>query len=308
MSMKHNLTVTLSLVLLFLIAQMVGLVTVSRYIDIKATSETGITQVYNEKYIIAPPEIEESTSFIYIILAVLFGTGLALLIVRFKKVLLWKAWFFTSVMLCLTLGIFPYVEIVAKWLIGSIATKTLSLLTIAIALAITTWKIFWPNIIIYNLAEIFIYSGIAALLVPVLNLPSVIILLLLISLYDFWAVNKTKHMVTLAKFQTSTKMFAGLVFPYKAQRHVSKPTPNRPILQQVTKQGILGGGDIAFPLLLSGVVLKTTGSFLSAFIVSLFAAASLLVLFLVAKKDKYYPAMPILTLGCLLGVLLTAFI
>ena len=66
------------------------------------------------------------------------------------------------------------------------------------------------------------------------------------------------------------------------------------------REAILGGGDIAFPLLFSGVILKTMG-FLPAIITSLTAAIALLILFVAAEKKKFYPAMPFITLGCFIG-------
>ena len=306
--MKHTLTATLALVLLFLCAQLVGLVTVSRYVDIRATSETGVTKIYQEKYIIEPPEVQESFSFVYILFAVLIGTVLALIIVWFNRVRIWRFWFMASILICLLIGIFPYVDMLTSFISkGLLPATAVKVITLVLALALTLWKSYRPNFLIYNLVEVFMYGGIAALLVPILNLTSVVILLVVISIYDFWAVFKTKHMVSLAKFQSSAKLFAGLLVPYK--RVSGKGVSGKPTAQTGgSQQAILGGGDIAFPLLFSGVVLKLTGSFIPAFIITLFAAAALMGLFIVAKKQKYYPAMPFISMGAFLGYLITLLI
>ena len=275
---------------------MVGLFTVSRYIDIETTSTTGNTTLYSEKYLIEPPEIDESFSFIYILIAVFIGTALALLIIKFKRVGLWRVWFFLSVFITLTLGLLPYIEILFAFALNF---NLISYLTAIIAAGLAFWKVFKPNVIVANVTEVFIYSGIAALLVPILDMLSAILLLIAISVYDVWAVNKTKHMVSLAKFQSKAKTFAGLSFPY-----IKKPVPAGPNTKKV-QQAILGGGDIAFPLLFAGVVLKTTGSFALGFLISLFAAIGLFFLFLLAKKGKFYPAMPFITVGCLVGWIVT---
>ncbi len=304
--MKHTLTATLALVLLFLCAQLVGLVTVSKYVDIRATSETGVTKIYQEKYIIEPPEVQESFSFFYILFAVLIGTVLALIIVWFNRVRIWRFWFMASVLICLLIGIFPYVDMLTNYISkGLLPATSVKVITLVVALALTLWKSYRPNFLVYNLVEVLMYGGIAALLVPILNLTSVVILLVVISIYDFWAVYKTKHMVSLAKFQSSAKLFAGLLVPYK---RVSGASTGGKRVSGGSQQAILGGGDIAFPLLFSGVVLKLTGSFLSAFIITLFAAAALMGLFIVAKKQKYYPAMPFISMGAFLGYLITLLI
>ncbi len=295
--MKHTLKVTLILLLIFFLTQAVGLITISKYVDIEKTSETGKTHINSDKYLISPPEMDEQYSWLYITVAIAIGTSIALLIVYFDLMILWKIWFFLSIYLTLILGFFPYVEF--------FTARFAVIATLSIALIFTILKLFLPNKIIYNFTEIFIYSGIAALLVPILNLFSIVILLTLISFYDYWAVFKTKHMVKLAKFQSKSKLFAGLQVSYdqkKISKKISKKVKTEP------KTAILGGGDVAFPLLFAGVVLKVTGSFFQASLISIFAGLALLAMFLYAGKDKYYPAMPLLTLGSLVGYVITLFI
>jgi presenilin-like A22 family membrane protease len=76
-----------------------------------------------------------------------------------------------------------------------------------------------------------------------------------------------------------------------------------------SKTAILGGGDIAFPLIFEGVVMEkllTQGlsksvAFMQTSIIVLTTAIALFLLFAYAKKDKFYPAMPFVTAGCLVG-------
>jgi len=74
------------------------------------------------------------------------------------------------------------------------------------------------------------------------------------------------------------------------------------------KTAILGGGDIGFPLIFAGVILKGLVltnplwvSFLKIVIVTLFTSLALLWLLVKSEKNKFYPAMPFLTAGCLAG-------
>jgi presenilin-like A22 family membrane protease len=86
--------------------------------------------------------------------------------------------------------------------------------------------------------------------------------------------------------------------------------------QKRVKSAILGGGDIAFPLMFSGSVmtwLLESGvsknlAFFESLIVPLFAGIALLLLLLKSKKDKFYPAMPFITAGCLIGYGILLFI
>ncbi|MBS3145707.1 hypothetical protein J4414_02800 [Candidatus Woesearchaeota archaeon] len=111
--------------------------------------------------------------------------------------------------------------------------------------------------------------------------------MILISIYDMYAVWKSKHMIKLAKFQSKLKTFAGLFIPYEKN-----------------KAAILGGGDIAFPLLFAGVVLLEKGLYPSILII-VYSALALFLLFLFGKKKKFYPAMPFISLGCFLGYLVS---
>jgi hypothetical protein len=65
---------------------------------------------------------------------------------------------------------------------------------------------------------------------------------------------------------------------------------------------LLGGGDVGFPLLFAGVVLKEFGLWQSL-VIPIFAMVPLALLFWKAEKDKFYPAMPFIGAGCLIGLL-----
>jgi len=83
------------------------------------------------------------------------------------------------------------------------------------------------------------------------------------------------------------------------------------------KNAILGGGDIFFPLLFTGVFMKylivienlsKLNSFLLSLIVVICVTIALSILFYKSRKDKYYPALPFLTLGCFIGFALVKLI
>jgi presenilin-like A22 family membrane protease len=284
--MKHTLKVTITLVVLFFLSQFMGMVITNEYIDHEKTAETGVTTWEELPYDFERPPVEENKSFILIITAVLIETGLLLLLVRFKKVMWWKVWFFLSVLICLTIALNPFLGQHLAFLVG---------------LIFAIIKVFKPNIIVHNITEVFIYGGLAAIFVPIMNMYSVFILLFLISAYDIYAVWKSKHMIKLAKFQTESKVFAGLSIPYNPPKQELKKDKKIKVEKiEKIKTAILGGGDVAFPLLFAGVAMKTFGFFVSL-IIPLFATIALVFLFIKSKKDKFYPAMPFLTAGCLVG-------
>ena len=160
-----------------------------------------------------------------------------------------------------------------------------------------------------NFTELFVYGGLAAIFVRTFPaeyaLFTVLMLLVLISLYDAYAVWKSGHMIKLAKFQTKSKMFAGVVIPYS----MPKAPKGLPVKTVKVKTAILGGGDIGFPLLFSGVIFRDlllrnaiAFAFLKVLMIPVFAAIALGWLLVKADKDKFYPAMPFISLGCFLAM------
>ena len=193
--MKHTLKVTLVLIIIFFCAQLVGIAINSSYIDFGKTSQTGNMTYRALPFNMERPQMSQTGALAYIIIGVLVGTAFLLILIRFKRVEVWKIWYFIAVLMCLSLAFGAFMP---------------DLFAFLLALAITALKIFKPNVFVHNISEIFIYGGLAAIFVPLLNVLSAVILLLIISGYDMIAVWKSKHMVTLAKFQSSTRMFAGL--------------------------------------------------------------------------------------------------
>ncbi|HLC86628.1 MAG TPA: presenilin family intramembrane aspartyl protease [Candidatus Nanoarchaeia archaeon] len=274
--MKHDLKITLLLVFLFLASHVIGLFIVKHYLPDEQPLPLNIQK----------PEFDEKTSYFPIFVTIIVATALALLLLKFRAVRLWKLWFFLSVFITLSISFNSFLpEIVA----------------VAVALIFSIVKIFKPSIIVHNFTELFIYGGLAAIFVPVLNVVSAAVLLVLISIYDFIAVWKTKHMVSLAKFQAESNVFAGLFVPYSVKSIKAKNVKSAK--SAAVEQAILGGGDIGFPLLFSGVIMKIFG-LQYALIVSASAAIALTLLFFLAEKKKFYPAMPFLTIGCLVGYVL----
>jgi len=282
--MKHTWIVSCFLLILFFAAQLIGLIITQAYIDFKATAETGeltwkeLPSIAGLK--IERPDVEPQLSIWYIIGAVLVGTLLILLIIKLGKMLLWKLWFYFAVVLCLQIAIAAFVPAAYSFVL---------------ALGLGWFKVFRPNLYIHNLTELFVYGGLAVIFVPILNVLYSFILLLVLSLYDMYAVWHSKHMIKMAKFQTQSGIFAGLLLPYSA--------PGRGVKRKV-RTAVLGGGDIGFPLIFAGTVLAASG-FVPAVIVAVGATLALLVLLLFSQKDRFYPAMPFLTIGCALGYVAT---
>ncbi|MFT4313036.1 MAG: presenilin family intramembrane aspartyl protease [Candidatus Woesearchaeota archaeon] len=289
--MKHQMPVVAKLLLLFFLAQCIGILVLLQYIDFTTTAQTGETTFVPDAYVVQPLQIENETlSFIPIIIAVLIATALIFVIIKYNILRLWKIWFLLSVSVTLSFAFYPFIQRV-------LPNQTVTIvLTILIALFLGIWKIFRPNQHVHNFTELFIYGGLAAILVPILNIYSAIVLLTLIAVYDFYMVFISKHMVTLAESSMKSEMLAGVwVKSQLGNRKVSKevkppmrkrgrpkkmidPSPHKPY--QVASHAIIGGGDIAFSLLFAGAVMKFTGSIFSGIIIAISTTIALSLLFI----------------------------
>ena len=308
--MKHDLKITLILVLFFILAQLIGIALVN--IDISEVKVVeGVRTVVHQETSLGPrPEVTGMGAFAYVAIGLLIGTLLVLLIIRMRKINLWKAWFFVAVFIAISLAL------------GVILNNYIALI---IALVLAILKVTKPNIFVHNLTELLMYAGIAVFLVPLLNILWAAILLIIISLYDIYAVVKSKHMIRMAKFQAKSKVFAGLFIPYTPKKQVISAEVGKVIESAKSlkttkaskkriekKNAILGGGDIAFPLIFTGVVMESLvvqgltkiSALYQSLIITLTTTIALALLFFFAKKDKFYPAMPFITAGCFLGYII----
>ena len=308
--MKHNVKITIILLVMFFITQIIGLIVINAYsprqevVFNETTQQQEVVNVTPQlPYGMQPPEdLEPGVSLTTIITAFIIAILLIFLLSKIKAALFLKFWFFFVVVIALGLAINPFIK--------GLAQDYAPYLAAAIALPLAFYKIFKRNLVVHNLTELLIYPGIATVFVPILNLWTVIILLLLISVYDMYAVWHSGFMQKMAKFQIQElKFFAGFFIPYvsakdKAKIIEARKSKSEKGLKKIkVNLAILGGGDVVFPIITAGVVLRMWG-LPQALLISVFATLSLLWLFVIAKKGKFYPAMPFITIGCLLGIFL----
>ncbi len=306
--MKHGWKITIVLLSMFLITQIIGLAVIHAYIPKTETiiidgEETNIT-INPLPYGMQPPEIEPEFSLLTIIISFAVAILLIFLLSRIKAMLFLRIWFFVVVILALGItfnSLFFYFNI-----------PYTSVVAVLVALPLAFYKIFKRNLLVHNLTELLIYPGIAAVFVPILNVWTIIVLLIIISAYDIYAVWHSGFMQKMAKFQINQlKFFAGFFVPYLSkkdkekikimkQRYKNKKSfKNKKIRVSLA---ILGGGDVIFPIIAAGIFLKSFNIF-SALLITLGATIALAVLFITARKGKFYPAMPFLTSGIFIGMI-----
>ena len=266
--MKHSVKITVILITLFFIAQMVGIYVANTYLpEVKqvvdeTTGEVTNQTVYNLPYGLDPPDnIKPQESVLSIIIALFVAVVVMLLLMKFKAETFLRLWF--------TLVVILGIAIALNAFLIKIPSSMIIALIIAIPLGII--KIFKRNMFVHNITELLIYPGIATVFIPILNIWAVVILLVIISFYDMYAVWHSGFMQKMAKFQIEKlKLFSGFFIPYmkKEDRLLIKNVKDskRSNKEKETKLkkvkvnlAILGGGDVVFPIILAGVILRTLG-------------------------------------------------
>lgn len=317
--MKHGLRTTTIIILLFVIAQLFALWSFSLNLSQKTSivlygnMSENITTYSNMKTIVGDrPMMSPVDALFYVLFGIGFATLLLLIIIKSKKKNIWNGWYFISITLAMSITLGVWINHITDNLASS------SILAGLIAVALSYLKFRKNNAILHNITEIIIYTGLAILFAPLLNIITTFILLVMISIYDMISVWKTKHMIIMAKFLTSTSNFTGFAVPnngisLKHSANVKKKSKDKKDFSDRSNIAILGNGDVSFPmwfvLVFFKSILNNSNNFWLSFNYSLIiifsSAAALTLLFVFSKKGKFYPAMPFITSGIAVGYMLT---
>jgi presenilin-like A22 family membrane protease len=173
-----------------------------------------------------------------LILYMLVGTAFILFAIKFfpDKLLYWVLKGIEALALVTTAfitfwGLIGYASFIASDIVQALA--------IILAVALIMIRIFLPQYLIWrNISSIVATVGVGALLGVSIGVLPVIVFLILLAAYDYIAVFKTKHMVTMAKAVAKKN----LSFTF------AMPTPKH--------QFELGTGDLVMPLVFSVSVLN----------------------------------------------------
>jgi len=286
---------------MFLITRIIGLAVISSYNSNGGDLPFGLEN----------PNQDSTPNFISILISFAIAFGLIFLLMKYQWKFVIKAWFFFVITLALGIALN---SILKNWF------ATSEQLALLFALILAYLKIFKPGVIIHNATELLIYPGIAVIFVPILTPVTIILFLILISFYDMWAVWKSGLMQKMAKFQMEElKIFGGFLLPSASKdtrakiKAIKTKYKGKKIPKSVSNKkfkvnlAILGGGDVIFPIITSGVFMKAYG-LTPAIFITLGAFLSLIYLFFKTEKGKSYPAMPYITVGIFVGLAVWKFL
>ncbi|MFZ5365555.1 MAG: presenilin family intramembrane aspartyl protease [Patescibacteria group bacterium] len=178
-------------------------------------------------------------------------------------------------------------------------------LAIACALIILVLRITAPRIWTHNLAIIMGLAGVSASIGLDLMPLGVVIILVVLSIYDYIAVYKTKTMVKMFEGMMSRGVIFSIIIPQHAKNWFTD-------LKKVKRNEgfmFLGTGDIALPMLFAAACLNI--SMISAIAVIIGATVGVLAIHLslaISAKRAPMPALPPIALFSILGFLISLYL
>ncbi len=272
----------------FIIAQMLGLLTATViYGDL-------FQNPYVDEFIITE-NTEDPLNAVYFFLYVLFGAVLIMLIIHFYQGdLLFRALEF--IMISTSTSIVFYAA--ARLFYGY---ETSMAIGIGVGLLLAGLKILRPSL--KNAAAIIATAGVGVVFGISLGIVPVVLLLVLLSIYDFIAVFKTKHMVKMAEVLIKHD----LAFTVSASLARGEPRFN----EKGERNRIdLGTGDMVAPVIFEVSALPISP--VAALFIGIGAATALILLMYFAMRKKVVlPALPPIVLGMvtafILGALMGAY-
>jgi len=234
-------------------------------------------------------------SFLEFILNFLLITIFILFVVKFIKFKIGRGLIFKILFIFAT---FFGGEIFLSVLIGDI-----------FALFLMAILIFWwlkkPSVLNQDILMILGIVGTGSILGLSLKPEFIILLLIIFSIYDFIAVYKTKHMVEMAKEMIEERAILAFIIPLNISGF-KENLEKVQISEGERKFLILGGGDVAFPLIFCSSLIPFGIS--KSLIVAIFSLVGLFIgfyFFITQKVRQPIPALPPIALFSIIGFLIT---
>ncbi len=166
------------------------------------------------------------------------------------------------------------------------------------AITLVVIRFISPTVFWQNLAVCLSIAGVSSVFGLSLNPYSVVVILLVLSVYDYIAVYTTQHMVKMASAMINYHAILAFIIPEKIiswNENLNRAKPGEGFM-------VLGGGDVALPLIMviSSSLLSLRHGILVGFFVLLGVIATHLI-FVSQKQRRPMPALPPMAFFSILG-------
>lgn len=163
------------------------------------------------------------------------------------------------------------------------------------------------DMLLRNALDTVPFAGAGALFGAVLGVQAVLVFAALLAVYDYVAVNKLGHMVTLAKAGAESNTLMGFQYP---KAGVEDAADNVELSAErsgeTVRVGMLGGGDVIVPIVIAVSLIPLFGTGAAVSVVAGSAAALFLFLTVIQSREteQFYPAIPVVGSGAVVGLAL----
>ncbi len=235
----------------------------------------------------------QAVSGLYLIGLIVFATFLMLMLYKYSFGALITLWFYSALGITLLLFFTSFLP---------------ALIGLAITAVLLVYRIKSDSLWTRNIIDIFSYAGAGAFFGTMIGPLPAFIFLAALAAYDVLSVFYTGHMISLAEEGMDSDTFMGVIYP-KEDKKTEKADIKREAEKDAekVKLGVLGGGDIIAPMIFSISLLNLFG-ILSSLLTSIGALGVLYTLFIVMHEDSFYPAIPFVGAGAIIGFLLSLII
>jgi presenilin-like A22 family membrane protease len=175
-----------------------------------------------------------------------------------------------------------------------------------LAVGVVASRFLIRNVLTHNVGLTLAIAGIGAELGITLNLETIIILLVILSVYDVFAVFKSKHMIKMFKGLMEKGAAMAIIIPDNPRNFVKTfdHVKTEKLKEKSSKRKsflMLGTGDIAFPVIFAVSALQISVISSISVVFGALAGVFLTHYLIMVRKIKALPALPPIALGCLIG-------
>lgn len=275
--MREQLRVTLMLTGFFAAANLLGVA-------------AGVQLYGNEAVRQASAAYQSPASGFGFFAVLVLATVLLLGLYRYDKQLLVKLWFGAAILFTSLIFFDAF----------------LPMLPALAATAVLAVARFWKrDMLLRNALDTVPFAGAGALFGTLLGFQAVLVFAALLAVYDYVAVNRIGHMVTLAREGAESGTLMGFQYP-KNDVEVSPGSGGSAAEGGKVSVGMLGGGDVVMPIVLAVAVIPLFGVGAAISVAAGSTAALFVFLTFIQQKEteRFYPAIPVVGSGAVLGLML----
>ncbi|MDY6765778.1 MAG: presenilin family intramembrane aspartyl protease [Candidatus Nanohaloarchaea archaeon] len=276
--MRDEIDTAVLLTGLFTVANLLGVAAGARIYTAPAVQQTAAAY-------------QSPLSGVWFFAVLVASTAVLLALYRWNRQLLVQLWFGTALVFTAFILFNAFVALVPA---------------VLLTLVFAALRFRTEDMLLRNALDTVPFAGAGALFGAVLGVQAVLVFAALLAVYDYIAVDRIGHMVTLAEEGAASDTLMGFQYPAADAAEAPAETGNSTGGGQQVRAGMLGGGDVVVPIIIAVSLIPVFGTGAAVSVVAGSAAALFLFLTAIQSREtaRFYPAIPVVGSGAVLGLVL----